>query len=94
VSLLVEMWSTDNQVPVRTRWPCCRKYRSLDEPMRARVTRIVNDPKTGIRREFTSTEYVINPIDIEQRNLDRKNCKRLSASIFLIIMGILAALTR
>ncbi len=88
MSLLVEMWSKDSNVESKIRWPWCRRYPTLDAPMLAKVTRILNDPSTGIKRAFTSHEYIINPRDIEQRNTDRKLGKFVSIIILGIVLGI------
>lgn len=83
MSLLVEMWSEKNVDPV-TRWPFCRTYKSLDNPMMAKVTRIITDPGTNTKREVTLKEYVVSPLDIRQRKKDKEFAKTLVV-IFLIL---------
>jgi len=91
MSLLVEMWAKEPDPVTGFGIPCCRSYETLDNPMRAKVTRIIKDPQTGLNREFTSREYVVNPKDIEQRNSDRYYAKVCGALLLVLAIGVLFA---
>ncbi len=87
MSLLIESWYSQPVPQAEARWPFCRSYPSLDNPTTGKVTRIVTDPVTKQTREFTASEYIINPKDISQRISDRLMAKYICFAALLLIIA-------
>lgn len=89
MSLLIESWYSQPVQQAEARWPFCRSYPSLDDPTTGKVTRIITDPVTKQTREFTASEYIVDPKDISQRMSDKLMAKCIClAVLFLIIATI------